>query len=65
MFGENDIQSKLSFALVNEGAGVFVWPGSELKDVFKADTSIVCSIHFSENDYERNLQSELTGIERK
>ncbi|KAJ8891358.1 hypothetical protein PR048_010874 [Dryococelus australis] len=32
------------------------------KNVFKADTSRVCSIHFSENDYERDLQSELTGM---
>ncbi|KAJ8872941.1 hypothetical protein PR048_026557 [Dryococelus australis] len=35
------------------------------KDVFKVDTSRVCSIHFSENDYERDLQSELAGIKRK
>ncbi|KAJ8894294.1 hypothetical protein PR048_006909 [Dryococelus australis] len=38
---------------------------AQRKDVFKADTSRVCSIHFSENDYERDLKSELTGIKRK
>ncbi|KAJ8882662.1 hypothetical protein PR048_014474 [Dryococelus australis] len=39
--------------------------GCKRKDVFKVDTSRVCSIHLSENYYERDLQSEPTGIKRK
>ncbi|KAJ8892732.1 hypothetical protein PR048_005313 [Dryococelus australis] len=35
------------------------------KDLFKADTSRVCSNYFSKNNYERDLQSELPGIKRK
>ncbi|KAJ8880294.1 hypothetical protein PR048_016760 [Dryococelus australis] len=35
------------------------------KGLFKTDTSRVCSIHISGNDYERDLQSKLTGIKRK
>lgn len=31
------------------------------EDKFNADTSYVCSVHFTENDYERDLQNELLG----
>lgn len=30
-------------------------------DKFNPDTSVVCSVHFTENDYERDLQNELLG----
>ncbi|KAJ8897808.1 hypothetical protein PR048_003158 [Dryococelus australis] len=40
------------------------WIFARKRKVFKAHTSKVCSIHFSENDYERDLESGLTGSER-
>ncbi|KAJ8868375.1 hypothetical protein PR048_029891 [Dryococelus australis] len=48
--------------LVTRKTRIFV---CKRKDIFKADTSRVCSFHFAENDYERDLQSELMGIKRK
>jgi hypothetical protein len=31
------------------------------EDKLNPDTSYICSVHFTENDYERNFQNELLG----